>query len=415
MNRADRRLLFLSPVMPKPGGNGLAMRAAAMLEALARDFTVDLFVLPVAGPAEPPGPFVEQRIGRLGTADPLDFLDTPTRLALRFGSPEQRRVAAQAHGGPALSCACTELAARHIAAWAGPNSHVVIHAMRLYLAPLLAPFAGEAALVLDLDDDDAAYQEGLAALCHAAGDTDGAQQAVEEASRYRALAAGWLPRADLCLTAGIADAQRLGAAFPGTPVRVVPNAYPPVEPLPRSSGSNTLRLLFVGTLGYPPNTDAAMLLIRDILPALRRQVPVQLDIAGTGAPPALAALAAEAPDVTLHGFVEDLAPLYAAADMVAAPLRFGAGTPIKLLEAFAHRCPVVATRFAAAGHAVVDGEHLLLADDIEGFAAACLNLHRDEALRQHLVEAAAAFLAARHHPDRAAAVLAAAYAVRRGG
>jgi polysaccharide biosynthesis protein PslH len=415
MSRTDRPLLFLSPVMPKPGGNGLAMRAAAMLDALAQAFTVDLFVFPVAGPAESPGPFIEQRVRRLGLADPLDFLDTPTRLALRFGSPEQRRAAINGHGGPALTRACTDAAARHIAAWAEPSRPAVIHAMRLYLAPLLAPFIDKVPLVLDLDDDDAAYQQGLAGLCHAAGDADGAQQAMEEANRYRALAADWIPRADLCLTAGIADARRLGAAFPGTPIRAVPNAYPPAMKLPRSSAPGPFRLLFVGTLGYPPNTDAAMLLIRDILPALRRQMPVRLDIAGAGAPPALVALAAGAPDVTLHGFVADLAPLYAAADIATIPLRFGAGTPIKLLEAFAHRRPVVATRFAAAGHAVVDGEHLLLADDIEGFAAACLRLHRDEALRRRLVEAAAAFLAAQHHPDRVAEALAAAYAVLPGG
>jgi len=400
--------------MPKPDGNGLAMRAAAMLDALVRDFVVDLFVFPVAGPAEQPGAFVEQRARRWSTADPLDFVDTPTRLALRFGTPEQRRAAALSHGGPVLSRACTEAAARHIAAWAEPGRPAVIQAMRLYLAPLLAPFDGAAALVLDLDDDDAGYQDGLAALCQASGDGEGAEQAADEARRYRILAADWIPRADLCLTAGVADARRFGVAFPDTPIRAVPNAYPPVAALPRASEPGTLRLLFVGTLGYPPNTDAAMLLIRDILPALRLQVPVRLDIAGTGAPPALVALAAGAPDVTLHGFVEDLAPLYAAADMVAAPLRFGAGTPIKLLEAFAHRCPVVATGFAAAGHAMVDGEHLLLADDIEGFAAACLNLHRDAALRRRLVEAAAERLAAQHHPDRVAAALAEAFAVLPG-
>ncbi len=412
MTRTERKLLFLSPITPKPGGNGLAMRAAAMLAALARDFTVDLFVFPVAGPAEPPGPFVTQQVARWGTADPLDFLDTPSRLALRFGSPAQRQAVMQAHGGPALSRACTEAAARHLAAWAGAGGHEIIHAMRLYLAPLLAPFAGHARLVLDLDDDDAGYQAGLAGLCAASGDADGAQQAADEANRYRALAADWIPRTDLCLTAGAADAERLGAACPGTPIRVVPNASPPVTPRPRSAEPGPLRLLFVGTLGYPPNTDAAMILIRDILPVLRRHGPVQLDIAGTGAPPALAA---GAPDVTLHGFVADLAPLYAAADIVAVPLRFGAGTPIKLLEAMAYRRPVVATRFAASGHAMVDGEHLLLADDIDGFAAACLRLHRDAALRRRLVDAAAERLAARHHPDRIAEALAAAYAVLPGG
>jgi glycosyltransferase involved in cell wall biosynthesis len=412
MRKTDRSLLFLSPVMPKPGGNGLAMRAASMLDALTRDFAVDLFVFPVAGPAEPPGSFVAQRVRRVGMADPVTFLDTKTRLALRFGSAEQRRATLADHDGPTLSLPCTEAAARHLADWAGPDNHAVIHAMRLYLAPLLRLFDGNAVLVLDLDDDDAAYQDGLAALCRAAGDADGAQQAAEEAQRYQMLGAAWMPRLALCLTAGTDDASRLGTDYPGTPIRAVPNAYLPLVPLPLpASKPDMIRLLFVGTLGYPPNADAATVLIRDVLPRLQRQIQVRLDVAGIGAPTALAALAAGNSSVVLHGFVEELAPLYAAADIVAAPLRFGAGTPIKLLEAFAHGRPVVATRFAAAGHAVVDGEHLLLADDADGFAAACLRLHREDGLGQRLVAAAGKRLRARHHPDRVGEALAAAYAL----
>ena len=50
------------------------------------------------------------------------------------------------------------------------------------------------------------------------------------------------------------------------------------------------------------------------------------------------------------------------------PIRFGSGTRIKLLEAFAHRIPAVSTSIGAEGLAVVDGTHLLLADDDDAFA-----------------------------------------------
>src|SRR5208282_2030989 len=46
-----KRVVYITPVMPQPSGNGLAMRAASILEALARRFEVDLFVVPVAGAA----------------------------------------------------------------------------------------------------------------------------------------------------------------------------------------------------------------------------------------------------------------------------------------------------------------------------------------------------------------------------
>src|SRR5579862_1650321 len=44
-------LLFLSPLMPAEGGNGLAMRAGATLEALAARYEVHLLVIPLAGGA----------------------------------------------------------------------------------------------------------------------------------------------------------------------------------------------------------------------------------------------------------------------------------------------------------------------------------------------------------------------------
>ena len=72
------------------------------------------------------------------------------------------------------------------------------------------------------------------------------------------------------------------------------------------------------------------------------------------------------------------------ATLVVAPLRLGSGTRIKILEAFAHRVPVVATSVGAAGLTVKDREHLLIADDPESFARACLELLDNSALRSRL-------------------------------
>jgi glycosyltransferase involved in cell wall biosynthesis len=69
------------------------------------------------------------------------------------------------------------------------------------------------------------------------------------------------------------------------------------------------------------------------------------------------------PGVEFAGFVPDLAAAYEGADVAVVPLRTGGGTRIKLLEAFAHRVPVVASTVAAAGLEAFDGRHLLLADD----------------------------------------------------
>ncbi len=42
-------LLFITPIAPQLSGNGLAMRAGAMLKALSLEFEVSLLVIPVSG------------------------------------------------------------------------------------------------------------------------------------------------------------------------------------------------------------------------------------------------------------------------------------------------------------------------------------------------------------------------------
>jgi glycosyltransferase involved in cell wall biosynthesis len=87
------------------------------------------------------------------------------------------------------------------------------------------------------------------------------------------------------------------------------------------------------------------------------------------------------------------------------PLRVGSGTRIKILEAFAHGVPVVATPLGAAGLGVTDGEQLLLAESPADFAAACVRLAADPTLRERLVRTAAAWVRAHHTPGAVARAL----------
>jgi glycosyltransferase involved in cell wall biosynthesis len=103
--------------------------------------------------------------------------------------------------------------------------------------------------------------------------------------------------------------------------------------------------------------------------------------------PALAELA-DPPAVTFAGQVEDIGAELAHADLVVVPIRFGSGTRVKVIEAFAHRVPVVSTTLGAEGLGAVDGEHLLIADGAEDLARACARLLGDDSLRARLVDAA---------------------------
>jgi glycosyltransferase involved in cell wall biosynthesis len=90
--------------------------------------------------------------------------------------------------------------------------------------------------------------------------------------------------------------------------------------------------------------------------------------------------------VTLTGFVDDVRPLIAAAGVSVVPLRVGGGTRLKILEAMALRTPVVTTSKGAEGLDVQPGEHLLIADTPEAFAAASLRLLQEPGLRQRLAD-----------------------------
>jgi glycosyltransferase involved in cell wall biosynthesis len=92
--------------------------------------------------------------------------------------------------------------------------------------------------------------------------------------------------------------------------------------------------------------------------------------------------------VTLIGYVHDIRAELAQADAVVVPMRFGGGTRIKVLEAFAHRIPVVSTSLGCEGLEVVGGRHVLISDDPDGFAADCVRLLTDRRLRERLVPAA---------------------------
>jgi glycosyltransferase involved in cell wall biosynthesis len=69
-------------------------------------------------------------------------------------------------------------------------------------------------------------------------------------------------------------------------------------------------------------------------------------------------------------------------------VRADSGTRIKILEAFSFRRPVVSTHLGAAGLAVTPGEHLLLADEPEAMAQACLTMLNDREHRDRMVGSA---------------------------
>jgi polysaccharide biosynthesis protein PslH len=195
--------------------------------------------------------------------------------------------------------------------------------------------------------------------------------------------------ADVCVPVSAADLQHLSAAM-SSPVRaavVIPGvdceALTPVDRSPSSSN-----LVFVGSMSYVPNVDAAEFFVRDVLPRIAREVSeVTLTIVGARPAPAVRRLAAD-PRVQVTGLVDDVRPFYAAAAAAVVPLRIAGGVRMKILEAMALGSPLVSTSIGAEGLGLQDGRELLIADTPQQFADAVIRLLRDARLRDTLARQA---------------------------
>lgn len=187
----------------------------------------------------------------------------------------------------------------------------------------------------------------------------------------------------LCLA--VSTAERMEITRSGVPperVISVPNGVD-LERFsfkPRSGGR---RLLFIGGVDYNPNLDAARWLLDEIWPLIRKGCPAaELLLAGRNTE-SLTSAGLPA-GVTCLGDPADVPVCYAAADTLLVPLRIGAGTRLKILEAMAAGLPVVTTSRGSEGISALSGEHLLVADSPAEFAAACLRLLTEPTLARSL-------------------------------
>ncbi len=180
------------------------------------------------------------------------------------------------------------------------------------------------------------------------------------------------------------DRTRFGAAN----ATVVPNGYEaPDVPAGRDDVAAHPTVLFPGNFCYPPNSDGARWLVMHVLPRLREEIP-DVEVRLVGEPDTSVTGLASRASVTVVGRVPEMGPELAKADVVAVPIRYGSGTRLKILEAFANRIPVVSTTVGGEGLDAEGGRELLCADDPTSFARACATLLRSGPTRRTLADAA---------------------------
>jgi GT2 family glycosyltransferase/SAM-dependent methyltransferase len=221
---------------------------------------------------------------------------------------------------------------------------------------------------------------------------------------FREMELGLVRMCDETITVSEEERVAVIDAVPDARVSVIPTINRVAgEPAPPDARRG---LMFLGGFRHPPNVDCAVHLVNDVLPLVREELgAVPLTIVGSHPPDEVRALGG-VEGVTVTGWVDDLDPYFQGTRLMAAPLRYGAGVNGKITHSLANGLPVVTTSIGAEGLSGVSGEHLLVADDLEEFAAAVVRLYRDDRLWERLSANGRALAAERFDPQVAVDALA---------
>jgi glycosyltransferase involved in cell wall biosynthesis len=383
------RILALADEVPWPPTSGYRIRLDTTLRALAAIGQVDLWCV-----------LHDERGAEAASVPPGEW--GATRIEVRLDpvrrSPVQRLVRWVAGRRPRELAWHDERANRRaLAGFARPPYDLVWYSG----AATFLRFSGvvEAPTIVDFVD----LPDGVLAHRRAVPVSSRRERAARLADgiderRWRRLQQRIALNAAAVVVCSEIDRARFGAAK----ACVVPNVYRAPEPPatghdPPAAGGD---LLFVGLLTYPPNTDAVRFLAREVLPRVRERVP-DARARVVGRHDGVLADLESVPGLQLLGPVDDLDPVLRAADVAVVPIRYGGGTRVKILEAFAYRIPVVSTVIGCEGLDVEPERELLVADDAPAFAGACVRLLTDAECRTALTAAAFARWDADHRPEAA--------------
>jgi glycosyltransferase involved in cell wall biosynthesis len=188
-------------------------------------------------------------------------------------------------------------------------------------------------------------------------------------------------RVDLVLAASDREAALLRTRGVACASGAVPNGADVRSLEPRGPRREERDLLYVGSFYHRPNVDGLRYFVSEIWPSLRQLSPhLNVSIVGPGLPSDLAVMV-DGLGFRYAGYVQDLAAELWSHKVFIVPIRYGAGTRIKVLEAAAAKCAMVSTSLGVEGIGLRDGWDALIADRPEEFARAVVTLLDSDDLR----------------------------------
>lgn len=126
-------------------------------------------------------------------------------------------------------------------------------------------------------------------------------------------------------------------------------------------------ILFTGNMNYKPNVDSVEYLVNNVLPVLKRKVPV-VKVLIAGADPHKRVLKLASDDVCVSGWVEDMRECYGKSKIFVAPMQIGTGLQNKLLEAMAMKLPCITSGLANNALQAAEDNEILVGYSPEDYA-----------------------------------------------
>jgi glycosyltransferase involved in cell wall biosynthesis len=209
------------------------------------------------------------------------------------------------------------------------------------------------------------------------------------------------------------EANQLAALGSGEArIRVVPNAIDVNAYSFRApSVGDPADLLFLGTLGYRPNAEAAHWLVTQVLPLIHARAPAtRLFVVGSNPPAWLIAAGQRDPRIAVTGYVADERPYLQRCSVMLLPLRAAAGARLKALVAMASGLPILSTAIGMEGIEAEPGRHFCLAERSDEWPSQASSLLADAAMRRSMATQARTLVEQRYDWSAVQPCLEAAYA-----
>ncbi|HZK81264.1 MAG TPA: glycosyltransferase [Humisphaera sp.] len=373
-----KSVLYIGAGAPWVGGAGYLVRQRMFLRALAEiaDLTLAMFDLPENGGLPRP-----QYAKKLTPLPKLTRADRggAFRLLADWVSPTPRSFVNYRADG-----------ARRIVAGLKPAKFDAVFAFRIDFAHF-AGVLGHPRLLLDIDDPEHVRGRRQLAATQAGGDWR-TRRDLDKLERFEKRAARGAVASFVCQ-------ENDRDIFDPKPI-VIPNCVdvPPACPPRRATEP---RIIFIGNFaGVSPNTDALGWFLDEIWPLIRAAVPAcEFHVIGKVTGDLERRVLATQGAVAV-GFVENLGLAMSEASLSVAPIRYGTGTRVKIIESFALGCPVVSTTLGCEGIDAKPDERILIGDTPAAFADYCVRLLGDPGAQTRIAAAAFELAASQYSEEK---------------